>query len=207
MASCGGDCTTFDASNAEFFKIDQEGYLGPPPAQNWATDKLIQDNFSWTVAIPKTIKDGEYLVRHEILAMHSVGQPQFYPSCTQVRVNNGGSSTPASTEVVKATDIYDSATFPDIWDGVTSFNIAGPLLSKMATGGGSSSGNAPPSPAAPTSTAKHSSSTSSLSPGKSPAPKRCRTKKGTSKAVRARHVHSAAKRILRHERKSGSWLF
>jgi hypothetical protein len=47
------------------------------------------------VTIPPSLAPGEYLLRHEILGLHVAGQPmgaQFYPSCTQIRVTEGGST-------------------------------------------------------------------------------------------------------------------
>jgi lytic cellulose monooxygenase (C1-hydroxylating) len=49
------------------------------------------------VTIPKNIVPGEYLLRHEILALHgggSVGGAQFYPVCVQLTVTGGGSFKP-----------------------------------------------------------------------------------------------------------------
>lgn len=37
MASCNGDCSTFEASNGQWFKIDQGGYTNG----QWASAKLI----------------------------------------------------------------------------------------------------------------------------------------------------------------------
>lgn len=45
--------------------------------------------------IPPKLAPGEYLLRHEILGLHVAGTimgTQFYPSCTQIRVVEGGST-------------------------------------------------------------------------------------------------------------------
>ncbi|TFY73556.1 hypothetical protein EWM64_g10456 [Hericium alpestre] len=78
MTSCNGDCTSFDASNARWFKLDAEGYDNG----QFASAKLIADNFSWNSTVPAALADGQYLMRHEIIALHSTGDPQYYPSCT-----------------------------------------------------------------------------------------------------------------------------
>jgi hypothetical protein len=47
------------------------------------------------VTIPPSLAPGEYLLRHEILGLHVAGQrmgAQFYPSCTHIRVTQGGST-------------------------------------------------------------------------------------------------------------------
>lgn len=49
--------------------------------------------------IPACIKPGYYLVRHELIALHSAsGYPgvQFYPGCHQLKVTGSGSATPSS---------------------------------------------------------------------------------------------------------------
>jgi hypothetical protein len=50
-----------------------------------------------TFQIPKATPSGEYLVRVEHIALHSAGSTggaQFYISCAQVKVENGGSGSP-----------------------------------------------------------------------------------------------------------------
>lgn len=47
------------------------------------------------MTIPPSLAPGEYLLRHEILGLHVAGTEmgaQFYPSCTQIRVTEGGST-------------------------------------------------------------------------------------------------------------------
>ncbi|KAJ3561832.1 hypothetical protein NP233_g9955 [Leucocoprinus birnbaumii] len=89
MASCDGDCTSFLASNAKWFKVDARGY--DPNTKKWATDQLEANNCTWTSTIPAHLETGQYLMRHEIVALHSIDKfhsaynpPQFYPSCMQV---------------------------------------------------------------------------------------------------------------------------
>jgi hypothetical protein len=65
------------------------------------------DSYQYT--IPKCIKDGEYLLRIQSLAIHNPGStPQFYISCAQLKVTGGGSATPSPTVKIpgafKATD-------------------------------------------------------------------------------------------------------
>lgn len=49
--------------------------------------------------IPSCLKPGYYLVRHEIIALHSAyAYPgaQFYPGCHQLKVTGSGSTTPGN---------------------------------------------------------------------------------------------------------------
>lgn len=67
----------------------------------WASDDFITGK-TYTFTIPKTLVAGNYIVRHEILALHSAySYPgvQFYPSCFQVTVTGGGSATGPSSKV------------------------------------------------------------------------------------------------------------
>ena len=53
---------------------------------------------SATYTIPSCLKAGYYLVRHEIVALHSAyAYPgaQFYPGCHQLKVTSSGSTTPS----------------------------------------------------------------------------------------------------------------
>lgn len=63
----------------------------------------------YTYNIPKCIKDGEYLLRIQSLAIHNPGStPQFYISCAQLNVTGGsGAANPATVSIpgaFKATD-------------------------------------------------------------------------------------------------------
>lgn len=39
MTSCGGDCSTFQANDAQWFKVDADGY--DAASKQWAAAKLI----------------------------------------------------------------------------------------------------------------------------------------------------------------------
>ncbi|KAK3952120.1 putative glycoside hydrolase family 61 protein [Pseudoneurospora amorphoporcata] len=61
---------------------------------------MLQNN-GWTYFnLPNCIAPGQYLLRVEIIALHSAknsGQAQFYQSCAQINVSGSGSYTPLST--------------------------------------------------------------------------------------------------------------
>ncbi|KAJ2931220.1 hypothetical protein H1R20_g5796, partial [Candolleomyces eurysporus] len=69
MASCGGDCSSFSANDAQWFKIDASGYSSED--RQWAAAKLITAGSSWTSTIPQNLAPGEYLVRHEMYVQFS----------------------------------------------------------------------------------------------------------------------------------------
>jgi len=93
LAKCSPDCSTFKGdTGTPWVKIDQVAYNASAKVP-WGSDCLARNGASWTVTIPPTIANGEYLLRHEILGLHVAGKrmgAQFYPSCTQIRVSGGG---------------------------------------------------------------------------------------------------------------------
>jgi hypothetical protein len=132
MARCEPDCASFNGwEEASWFKIDERGYNAT--GKNWATYYLSKANFMWNVTIPECLADGEYLVRHEIIALSGCaveGKCQFYPECTQVRVINGGDYT--EEDLVSFPGAY-SPTDPGIlWDtnfqDPTTYTIPGPTV-------------------------------------------------------------------------------
>ncbi|KAH0612320.1 uncharacterized protein H6S33_010372 [Morchella sextelata] len=140
LANCGGDCTTVDATTLNYFKIDEAGLNSDG---TWASDDLIANNNSWTVTIPSDIVAGSYLIRHELLALHSAGTAngaQFYPMCANLEISGSGSAVP--TDTVKFPGGY-SATDPgilvNIYGTLTSYTIPGPAVYGSS---GSGSGSA-----------------------------------------------------------------
>jgi len=74
------DATSAKAADLKFFKIDEAGYEGG----EWAATKLINNNLTWAVTVPSSIAPGQYVLRHEIIALHSAGDAngaQNYPMC------------------------------------------------------------------------------------------------------------------------------
>jgi hypothetical protein len=67
MAECTGtpDCTTFDASNAAWFKIDQLGLSGPDA---WFQADFMT-NAALNMTIPADLKAGNYLLRSEVISL------------------------------------------------------------------------------------------------------------------------------------------
>lgn len=118
MAYCGeaaDACFRADKTGLEFFGIDAVGLLnstGSVPeyeseAGIWATDVLIHMNHTYTVQVPPTLSPGNYVIRHEIIALHyavlpDLG-PQHYPQCFDVVISGGGTQRP---EGMLGTELY-----------------------------------------------------------------------------------------------------
>ncbi|KAF3800410.1 Endoglucanase-4 [Colletotrichum gloeosporioides] len=66
----------------------------------WAVDKMISNNGWSYFNLPQCIAPGEYLLRVELLALHSAhtqNGAQFYISCANIKVTGSGSLSPSST--------------------------------------------------------------------------------------------------------------
>ncbi|KAJ5920543.1 hypothetical protein N7516_011401 [Penicillium verrucosum] len=132
LASCNGDCSTVDKTTLKFFKIEEDGLIdGKNPPGTWAADHLIAAGGQWTVKIPSTIAAGNYVMRHEIIALHSASQSngaQNYPQCFNLKVTGGGSDVPEGT---LGEDLYtntDPGILFNIYSTLTSYVIPGPAL-------------------------------------------------------------------------------
>ncbi len=80
------------------FKIWQDGF--DTSSKKWGVDNLISNNGWVYFNLPTCVADGQYLLRVEVLALHSANkqnQAQFYQSCAQINVSGGGSFSPSST--------------------------------------------------------------------------------------------------------------
>lgn len=132
LANCNGPCETADKTKLEWFKIDQLGLVSNQVVDGfWASDVLIANNNSWTVTIPTSIAAGNYVLRHEIIALHTASSTdgaQNYPQCVNLAISSSGTAKPAG---VLATTFYsetDPGILIDIYTNLTSYTIPGPAL-------------------------------------------------------------------------------
>ena len=74
LAQCpGSTCTGVNAATLKWFKIDEAGLLsGTVYAGQWAAGQMIAQNSSWTTTIPASVPSGNYLIRFETIALHSM---------------------------------------------------------------------------------------------------------------------------------------
>ncbi|KAF2751515.1 lytic polysaccharide monooxygenase [Sporormia fimetaria CBS 119925] len=117
IAPCNGSCASVDPEDLEFVKIAEKGWIKPGiyPEGYWATSELVDRNGTWPIRIPEELAPGEYVVRHELIALHvayeAIGKgpyakvgAEFYPQCVSVLV--GGSGGKMVTGGVPARDLY-----------------------------------------------------------------------------------------------------
>ncbi|KAL5361794.1 glycosyl hydrolase family 61-domain-containing protein [Aspergillus floccosus] len=174
LANCNGDCSSVDKTSLEFFKIDEKGLI---EGNTWASDQLISNNNSWTVTIPSSIASGNYVLRHEIIGLHSAGNKdgaQNYPQCLNLKVTGGGSDKPAGTLGTALYKDTDPGILVNIYQTLSSYVIPGPALysgSSSGSGSGSGSGSASSTAVPSASSSSVPSSTSVAVPSSSvPAP-------------------------------------
>ncbi|EIM91666.1 uncharacterized protein STEHIDRAFT_165886 [Stereum hirsutum FP-91666 SS1] len=168
MAKCDtDDCSTFTGLDGNvWFKIDEAGLNSDG---TWASDDLIANNNSWTVTIPSDIASGGYLLRHELLALHSASSAlgaQFYPSCAQLTVSGSGSATPSGVALPGAYATDDPGILINIYYPTpTTYAIPGPTVYSAGGSTGSATSAAASSitsSAASTSAAAASSSAAAV---------------------------------------------
>jgi hypothetical protein len=118
MAECSsGDCSTEDATKLKWFKVAQDGLK--PGFNNtdnlgWHQYLLANPetyNIGWTHSIPKNLRPGKYLMRHEMIWLPPTSGNtmvyQFYPYCSQYELGGSGTSFPTEEYLVKFPGAYN----------------------------------------------------------------------------------------------------
>lgn len=118
------------AGSLKWSKYQQSAIVS---GQTWVTDQLITSgNFTTTTTIPRNLKAGNYVLRHEIIALHGAGSDngaQAYPQCLNLKV--GGSGTVAPTNGVAGTSLYtrsEPGIIFNLYGSYTSYPFPGPAL-------------------------------------------------------------------------------
>lgn len=138
LASCGDStCETVDKTTLEFFKIDEVGLVdGSTAPGTYGSDNLISNSNGWMVQIPSTIASGNYVLRHEIIALHSAENSdgaQNYPQCFNLEITGGGSDVPTGT---LGTELYsedDAGILVNIYVTTSTYVVPGPTMISGAT--------------------------------------------------------------------------
>ena len=63
----------------------------------------------YSTNLPENLAPGQYLVRHEIIALHLAtqkGRAEFYPSCQQINVGGSGTGVPTQDELLSFPGAY-----------------------------------------------------------------------------------------------------
>lgn len=131
MALAPSDITKWMPGNtAVWFKVAQTGKSSDG---KWAsTDVLFANNMTYSFTIPAKLKPGQYIIRHEIIALHAAYTypgAQVYPSCIQVQVTGSGASFP--TSFVSFPGAYTASTpgiVYDVYTNTSAYPIPGPAV-------------------------------------------------------------------------------
>lgn len=136
------DATAAKSTDLEFFKIDAAGFED----NQWAATKLIANNNTWTVTVPESIAPGQYVLRHEIIALHSAGDlngAQNYPKCINLEVTGSGTATPQGTPANKLYTPTDPGIKVNVYGDNSNYQMPGPALFSGASSGSGSNSTAP----------------------------------------------------------------
>ncbi len=93
----------------QFFKIDEVGLIDASK-ELWGADMLLNNNLTWFVKILTDITPGNYVLRHEMVALHEAGNAngaQNYPFCFNLAISSSGTQNPKgvlATRLYKAND-------------------------------------------------------------------------------------------------------
>ncbi|KAG8822693.1 Esterase/lipase/thioesterase [Serendipita sp. 401] len=130
MAKAPSDITKWNpGTSAVWFKIN---HSGKSSSGEWAATTLIKNKGIYSVTIPSGLKPGQYLIRHEIIALHSAYSypgAQVYPSCSQIQVTGSGTRSP--TSFVSFPGAYTASTpgiVFDVYQGPATYPIPGPAV-------------------------------------------------------------------------------
>ncbi|KAL4922624.1 glycoside hydrolase [Aspergillus aurantiobrunneus] len=132
LANCGESCQTVDKNSLEFFKISGPGLIdGSSPPGFWADDQLIANGNGWLVEIPESIAPGNYVLRHEIIALHGAGSEngaQLYPQCINLQITGSGSVAPSGVPGPELYSPTDPGILINIYQVLTEYIVPGPAL-------------------------------------------------------------------------------
>ncbi|KAK1968599.1 family 61 glycosyl hydrolase [Colletotrichum sublineola] len=143
-AKLDGDFASVDKTALRWVKIDEAGI--DVDTQEWAATKLVKNNNTWTSTIPSDLAAGNYVLRHEIIAMHAAGTlngAQNYPQCVNVEITGSGTANPEGTlgtELYKATDAGIQF---NPYTTISEYIIPGPALFGSGSGNGNGNGSVP----------------------------------------------------------------
>ncbi|CAA9958938.1 Glycoside hydrolase family 61 protein [Pyrenophora teres f. maculata] len=144
LAACNGSCEHAQKDELEWVKIDELAWLNSTGWKilnlggTWATDVLIANNFTWTAMIPPLLKSGNYVLRHEIIALHTAQRldgAQAYPQCVNLRVSQRNVTMKSLGDGMlgnKLYDMTDEGILVDVHRKIARYKIPGPKLWEYA---------------------------------------------------------------------------
>ncbi|KAH8591022.1 glycosyl hydrolase family 61-domain-containing protein [Bisporella sp. PMI_857] len=134
MAKAPGTAADFDGSGQVWFKIKD---IGP----DFSSGQAVWDlSSTYTYTIPPSLPSGNYLLRIQQLAIHNpypAGIPQFYISCAQITVTNGGTGVPSPLVAIPGFIKGDEQGYTvNIYNQFSTYTVPGPSVWAGQSGGG-----------------------------------------------------------------------
>jgi cellulase len=142
------DASQATGIGAGWFKIDELDYVD----SEWASAIMEKNNMTHEFKLPTGLASGEYLLRSEMLALHSaqtVGGAQFYIGCAQLKISGTGSKGACGSTIElpgayneKDEDIY----IPNFYNGYepTTYKAPGGPVAACGAGGKAPAATAKP---------------------------------------------------------------
>ncbi|KAJ2776983.1 hypothetical protein GGI15_004663 [Coemansia interrupta] len=118
-----------------WFKIFEDGY--DPDTKKWCVDKIIASKGLLDITIPADIKQGNYLMRTEVIALHEADREygtdenagaELFPNCAQLYIIGTGTAEPTGVAIPGVYTTKDPGLLFDLYDGYDSYPIPGPEL-------------------------------------------------------------------------------
>lgn len=101
LAACReNDCAESDVTTLDWFKIDEKA--ADTDGEWW---QAHLDSERVYVPIPASLKEGKYIVRHEVIVIDQ-DPVLFFPACAALDIRNGGNEYPSSNYTVQIPGAY-----------------------------------------------------------------------------------------------------
>jgi cellulase len=129
------DAASADGSSG-WFKIFQDGWAkksggGSGDDDFWGVKDLNACCGKMNVKIPSDIAPGDYLLRAEVIALHTAGGAggaQLYMTCYQLSVTGSGTATPPTVSFPGAYKSSDPGILVNIHSSMSSYTVPGPAV-------------------------------------------------------------------------------
>ncbi|KAH8665616.1 glycoside hydrolase [Ilyonectria robusta] len=131
LAPVSGEFASITKTNLRWTKIAEKGLISGYNPGVWAADQLVSNGFSWKFTVPSKLRPGRYVLRHEIIALHSAGQvngAQAYPQCINLNVTGSGSSTLTGGDFTTFYTPQDPGILFNLYQSFSSYPIPGPAV-------------------------------------------------------------------------------
>jgi len=110
------DPVTSTGKGLSWFKVAEDGL---DSSGKWGVDRMIAAGGWSDFTLPSCVAPGKYLLRAEIIALHSAtqqGGAQFYMGCAQINISGSGSKTAQTVSFPGAYSATDPGILVSIYD-------------------------------------------------------------------------------------------